>query len=385
MQALPDKQQEQIRSLLTKFYGTPSDPVLMVLADVPSSSGREMSKDEKAGDEFDFNLTAKLDPDHLKLGAEVFQQRCVACHGVTGDGKGPAAEYLNPKPRDYREGIFKFTSTGRNRPRKADLIRTIKYGALGTSMPSFRWLSQDELSAVADYVILLAQRGETESKLVVLAKDDELQFAAEDAQSVYESWKEAPTHLVQPATPPPPLTEEAIERGRQAFLVTGCVKCHGTSGQGFTSHEMKDDWGHPTHAANLTSGMFHGGRRDIDIYRRIYAGINGTPMPASGDIFTGQGDKNEEEANKEKDLLWDLTYYVIALSQGREFPEVTMQEARQMEVEHRQNKQPTPPMPEVPMPEPMPDVPIPEPNPRRVTPRPPTVDNAAAAEATVDS
>ena len=34
-----------------------------------------------------------------------------ACHGSSGAGDGPTAAFLYPRPRDYRRGLFKFTST----------------------------------------------------------------------------------------------------------------------------------------------------------------------------------------------------------------------------------------------------------------------------------
>lgn len=338
VQELSDPEQADVKLLLVKFYGTPSDPALRVLAqDAPE----EIEPPEE--DPFPFELESKLDPDHLKLGAQVYQDRCASCHGVTGDGNGPAAEYLDPKPRDYREGIFKFTSTGRSKPRKADLMRTVKYGARGTSMPSFRWLDQKELSAVVDYVIVLAQRGEVEGKLVVLTQDEELEYAAEDARSVYESWKNATSNLIQPITPPPPKTEAAIVSGRHEFLVKGCAKCHGANAQGFTTFAMKDDWGNDIHAANLTSGMLHGGRRDIDVYRRIYSGINGTPMPAFGPEFSPAYKDHPEK-------IWHLTYYVLAMADGREFPYVSDAEATRMAADELAKDSPasvTEPMPEV--------------------------------------
>jgi mono/diheme cytochrome c family protein len=328
---LPAEQQQEVTKLLTQFYGTVSHPTLMVLAENPSES--QASDEQGEG----LTLESKLDRDHLRRGAEVYQARCAACHGTTGDGQGPAAEFLDPKPRDYRRGLFKFTSTGRNKPRKADLVRTVKYGARGTSMPSFRWLSPDDLSAVVDYVIVLAQRGETESKLVVLAQDEELdpQYAAEDAKAVYDAWVEAPTKLVQQATPPPPMTEETIASGRHAFLVKGCAKCHGTDGRGNPNEPLKDDWGNPLFAANLTSGMLHGGRRDEDIYRRIYSGINGTPMPAFGPEFSPTFVDQPE-------TIWHLVHFVRALADGREFPAVTMEEANRMAEEEAQKNAPMP-------------------------------------------
>ena len=33
--------------------------------------------------------------------ADIFESRCVACHGAEGRGDGPAAENLNPKPMNF--------------------------------------------------------------------------------------------------------------------------------------------------------------------------------------------------------------------------------------------------------------------------------------------
>lgn len=32
---------------------------------------------------------------------DIFESRCVACHGAEGHGDGPAAANLNPRPRDF--------------------------------------------------------------------------------------------------------------------------------------------------------------------------------------------------------------------------------------------------------------------------------------------
>jgi mono/diheme cytochrome c family protein len=34
--------------------------------------------------------------------ASLFGDRCAVCHGPNGDGKGPGAANLNPKPQDFR-------------------------------------------------------------------------------------------------------------------------------------------------------------------------------------------------------------------------------------------------------------------------------------------
>jgi cytochrome c oxidase cbb3-type subunit 2/cytochrome c oxidase cbb3-type subunit I/II len=38
---------------------------------------------------------------NLMRGKEVFLQRCVGCHGISGDGKGPGAPFMSPAPADF--------------------------------------------------------------------------------------------------------------------------------------------------------------------------------------------------------------------------------------------------------------------------------------------
>jgi cytochrome c oxidase cbb3-type subunit 2 len=38
---------------------------------------------------------------NLMRGKEVFLQRCVGCHGINGDGKGPGAPFMSPAPADF--------------------------------------------------------------------------------------------------------------------------------------------------------------------------------------------------------------------------------------------------------------------------------------------
>ena len=33
----------------------------------------------------------------------IYHDRCVMCHGATGNGDGPAAAALNPKPKDFQD------------------------------------------------------------------------------------------------------------------------------------------------------------------------------------------------------------------------------------------------------------------------------------------
>src|SRR5262249_43560814 len=46
----------------------------------------------------------KLGQEDLKYGSEQYRRHCLHCHGVSGDGRGPTARWINPHPRDYRQG-----------------------------------------------------------------------------------------------------------------------------------------------------------------------------------------------------------------------------------------------------------------------------------------
>ena len=254
-----------------------------------------------------------LSDDQLATGAVIFAGRCQPCHGTNGDGNGPLAKYLKPLPRDYTKGLFKFTSTPYgSKPRRADLVRTLRRGVTGTSMPSFADLSPDDLEAVVDYVVYLSQRGEFEHELASLAEqEDEVNADAAKAlaQTVIDRWKESQPQLVMPLTPMPAFTPESIAKGQELFKSQACNKCHGLDGRGgsFGGLEVgKDIWGHEAAAADLTSGMFRGGGRPIDIYRRIYSGISGTPMPGFAQNFS-----------KSPDDIWYLVHFIRDMGERR--------------------------------------------------------------------
>src|SRR3954453_7448940 len=94
-------------------------------------------------------------------GYGIYRRQCLHCHGVTGAGDGPTSAFLYPTPRDYRKGIFKFTSTRTlAKPTREDLRRTIRNGLHGTSMPAFEaLLSPAEIEQLVDYTIFLSMRG----------------------------------------------------------------------------------------------------------------------------------------------------------------------------------------------------------------------------------
>jgi len=293
VQDLKPELQTKIREILEKNCGTPDRPKLL-------------------GDD-------QASVAHLLHGREVYMQRCTQCHGPTGDGNGPAAEWLNPRPRDYRRGKFKFTSTPYDfKPRREDLVRTLHSGVPGTSMPRFNLLPAKDIEAVVDYVLVLTHRGEVEFQLAAEAEAaDELEpdVVSDAITLVLDQWKDADANAIHQLTPQPKFNAELVAAGKKAFLTRGCSKCHGEDGRGQTPDnlrgDLKDAWGHVTKAADLTSGLLHGGHQPDDIYRRIFIGISGTPMPSF-----------REALSAEPDTFWNLVAYVLYVSNRRRAGEI---------------------------------------------------------------
>ncbi len=175
-------------------------------------------------------------------GYGLYRRHCVHCHGVSGAGDGPTAPFLFPRPRDYRNGTYKFTSTISGRkPTRADLRKTIKNGLHGTSMPAFEALMTDaEIEQVLDYTIFLSMRGEVERTLVEdAASAGELtpESIEDDLSLVFRKWKNAETEVENPPIPRTPSSRDSILRGRELFLgrtpqKLECTGCHGPQALG---------------------------------------------------------------------------------------------------------------------------------------------------------
>ena len=213
-------------------------------------------------------------------GKAVYERRCAGCHGDKGDGKGPAAELLSPRPRDFTTGIYKIRTTANKVPSDQDLFRTITEGMAGTSMPSWAVLPERDRWNLVAYIKT---------------------FAA-------EKFKEAPKKLELPKEVAS--SAESIKRGKEMFEAIECHKCHGAEGRadGPSRAELKDEWGYPIAPANLTKWWnFRGGSSRADIATRLANGILGTPMPTFLDSV------------EKPDDIWHLTNYILSL--GPESPQ----------------------------------------------------------------
>lgn len=295
-----------------------SDAVLALPTDLQVAVRTELRKHTGSFAEPKLLGHPEMTPEHLRFGQAVYQVQCAQCHGTTGDGAGPVGKLLYPRPRDYRRGIFKFTSTRYGaKPLRADLVRTVKRGIHGTAMPAFKLLPEQDIEAVVDYVLVLTHRGELEEQVAALADSDgelDPQVVEDElVPLVLGRWDEAREMIIAPATPEPEFTVELARLGKTAFLEKGCNKCHGDDGRAQTAEDptKQDAWGNITRPADLTSGMLRGGREPMDIYRRIYGGINGTAMPAFDQLL-----KDEPET------VWNMVAYVLYITDRRRVGEV---------------------------------------------------------------
>ncbi|MCA9047996.1 MAG: c-type cytochrome [Planctomycetaceae bacterium] len=289
--------------------------------------------------------------DVLKHGRVLYMRHCSHCHGTSGDGAGPTAEYLYPRPRDYRNGLFKFTSTkSLMRPSRDDIARILKNGIPGTYMPSFvPMLEADELHDTVEYVRFLSMRGEFERKIAgefsaeysqaayderrergesrqeitdalkAFYVEDLPDYLNDDADALTDGWTAAEEEdsVIVPSVPRVTNDVESRRRGRELFVgaTLNCVNCHGIGGRGDGPQTrdfelvdgrprphagLHDEWGQLVKPRDLTSGIYRGGRRPVDIFRRIYSGINGAKMPAFGGKITDE-------------QMWDVVNYVLSI------------------------------------------------------------------------
>lgn len=80
-------------------------------------------------------------------GAELYMNNCATCHGEEGDGRGPRAYFINPKPRNF---LHTASRASLNRP---TLQRVISKGKLRTEMPAWeKVFNAQQIADVGEFV-----------------------------------------------------------------------------------------------------------------------------------------------------------------------------------------------------------------------------------------
>jgi mono/diheme cytochrome c family protein len=88
----------------------------------------------------------------LNLGRQVYTEYCMACHGETGEGNGPASKGSVPSPRNFTQGLYKFGLVQNGGlPTDDDFKRIIQKGLKGTGMLAWD-ISDKQTYAVTQYI-----------------------------------------------------------------------------------------------------------------------------------------------------------------------------------------------------------------------------------------
>lgn len=238
-----------------------------------------------AADDMPAKSKPQQTPELAQKGKSIYFRRCSFCHGLLGDGNGPAAYQMIPRPRDFTKGLFKFRTTQSGElPTDEDIFRTISRGIPGTAMQTFSsdriksGLSEDERWAVIFYIKTFYDG-----------------FADPQADP-YKQVVKMSSKIASSA--------DSIEKGKKIFKEMKCWECHGESGRGNgpNAPKLKDKFRKdPILPFDLTKGWrYKAGNEPQDIYMRFNTGLNGTPMPSFTDSL------NDEER-------WHLANFVVSL------------------------------------------------------------------------
>ncbi len=237
----------------------------------------------------------------IAQGKTIYFSRCSFCHGLLGDGNGPAADYMDPRPRDFTLGTFKFRTTHSGElPLDEDLFRTVSRGLPGTGMQAFD-------SDVIKNGLTEAQRW----AVIYYIKT----FVQEFDDPEFDPYKK----VVSLPASRPAFSEALVAEGKKIFERAKCWECHGKLGRGNgqKAFDREDDWGFPIRIRNVTHPWKIKAGSDVeDIYMRFSTGINGTPMPSFVKALTDE--ERWSLANFIKSLQHELTEHEVLSAQPYE-------------------------------------------------------------------
>lgn len=208
----------------------------------------------------------------VSLGETAYARECSSCHGVEGDGEGPGATYLNPKPRNFQLAVYKLRSTPNGElPTAHDLYKTITNGIENSMMPAFPSLSEEERWGLVEVIRRFGGIEQEEGEAITI----------ED---------------------PIAMSDASVKTGMEVYERLDCASCHGPTGwgNGDSSLTLENDAEERVYPANLQSGVYKGGSDRHELYKRIANGLDGSPMPSYS-----------EEASP--DEIWHLVNYLTTL------------------------------------------------------------------------
>ncbi len=219
----------------------------------------------------------------VERGKELYQDKCVYCHGETGKGDGPAAATSSPQPRKFHKGQYKIRSTPFGKiPTDQDLFDMLSRDYPGTSMPDWSHLSASDRWSLVAYLKTLSKK----------------------FQRFVDKGKK---HKLVSVPEPPPFNLESLSTGKELYL-TNCSGCHGVKGRsdGASTKKIVDFATDAIYPRNLTKPwLFRRGSTRKQLFKTLRTGLSGTAMPRFSDrVF-------------KDDKIWDMVHYVETLSPPR--------------------------------------------------------------------
>jgi DMSO reductase family type II enzyme heme b subunit len=216
----------------------------------------------------------------VKRGKVLFQENCIQCHGVNGDGKGISAAYSSPPPRNLTKGQYKLRRTPIGKiPTDEDMFQTLTYGMPGTTMPGWKVLSAPDRHSLILYLKTFARKFE--------------KFADRGKK-----------HKIVKIPETPVFSLKSLNEGRQLFL-ENCSGCHGFEGRsdGEASDRIVSILSGDLWPRNLTkSWTFRRGAKRKDLFLTLRTGFYGSAMPRFSKRILSD------------DQIWSIVNYVQTLS-----------------------------------------------------------------------
>lgn len=193
----------------------------------------------------------QMSDESVAVGADVFFTFCAGCHGRRGDGRGPQALNLIPKPQNLRNAEFvNYLSDER-------IFGSISGGVRATAMPAFEMLlNEDNRWHVINYV-----RSLTLGDATGLPNSVAYQVVAEDVEN------------------PVDRSTESVSQGRVLFS-NYCASCHGAAGDGngIIAPNLVPAPRNLVAVASFGERPFIDYMTDARIYGSITNGVPGTSM-----------------------------------------------------------------------------------------------------------
>ena len=216
----------------------------------------------------------------IARGQKVYSEKCAFCHGETGKGDGPAAQFSSPRPRNFTKSHLKLRTTRFGKiPTDEDMFNSITRGMTGTSMPAWKHLPEVDRWSLVLYLKTLGKK--------------------------FKKFKaKGKTHKIIAVPSPADFTLESVARGKEMFI-QNCSGCHGVKGRsdGDATKKIVSIATDQIRPRNLTkSWTFRRGGSRRDLFLTLRTGLSTTAMPR----FSPRVQSDQD--------IWDIVNYVTTLS-----------------------------------------------------------------------